>query len=100
MQEKLYKKYFTEEQLSNMKASTARDLKKQEDGLAVGVILLFASGFLETIMIIAMLFWTNKFTMFLTIVGALFVILLSLFHYAVVKKYRNLIAKAKEDSGN
>lgn len=97
MHEKLYKKYFSEEQLSKMKASTARQLQSQEDGMAVSVMLILISGILESITFIAMLFWTNKFTLFLTTIGSLFLIIFLLFHYAVIKKYKKLISETKED---
>jgi len=94
--ERMYKKYFTKEQLQEMKASTVQDLRLQEDRTITALILFLVVGFIEVIMLIAMLFWTNKVTIFLVIVWLLFVGFWLLVFCMTLNDYKKLIDKTKE----
>lgn len=98
MNNKLYRKYFTTDQLKNLKASTITELEIQEEK-AVGVlIMMFSVLFSELVMIVATILWMNKFTLFLSIVGLMFVSLLALLSRFSFKSYKESIEKAKEES--
>lgn len=97
MSKNLYEKYFTTEQLNAMKASSIRDLKDLEERATVMMMFVYITGFLEVIVIIAGFLWLNKFTLFLAIVGMLFVGLFALLTTFNLKSFKEKIKSVKEE---
>ena len=100
MSGKVYEKHFTAEQLQNMKASTISNLKKSEESVAILTIGFLTVGFIELTVLVATLLWTNKFTLFLFIVGLLFLGLIGTLYFAVIKDYKKIIDDVKGDLKN
>ena len=95
MSGKVYENHFTPEQLQNMKASTLQNLKKKEESLAFAVIALFAVGFIEAVVLVATLLWTNKFTLFLFLVGILFILVSGYIYRTLLKDYKKTLEDVK-----
>lgn len=98
MSNKIYRKYFTVDQFENLKASTIIDLEVQEEKAVGMLIMMFASLFCELVMIVATILWMNKFTLFLSIVGLMFVSLLAILSRFSFKSFKESVKKAKEES--
>lgn len=93
----VYEKHFTTEQLVNMKASTSSELRKKEEKVLDATMPFLTVCFFELVIIISALFWINKFTLFLTVVGML-VVGLVLFGYSTLyKDYKKFLNQVKEE---
>lgn len=68
MSKPLHESRFTKEELSELKASECTKLKKNEDALTIVVAMGMFSTFVTFIMLVALLLWFSKVTIFLSIV--------------------------------
>lgn len=91
MEYKLYKKYLSHDQITNMKASQLRNLDEKEDAMATCIGVLLISLFFTIIMLIAFLIWMNKFTIFLISVSGLFDLTFIIFLIIIFRDYKKLI---------
>lgn len=94
MKRLICEKYFTLEQLGEMKASTISKLREKEDVVAISIGILLVASFIEAILVIAMAFWFVKITMFLVTVGGLFLGLFFLMYATAIKGWQQEIEKA------
>ena len=96
MREKVYEKYFTEEELSNLRFSEADELQREENSLTELILGLMIVTFLTFVMLVALTLWTNKFTIFLTTVVSVPTIIFYIFVTKSITGFKKLIDKYKK----
>lgn len=92
----VYKAQFSKEQLNELKASEARNLKEKENTLTGIVAFGLVTSFLLFALLIAMFLWFNKVTIFLTIIVAFPFVLTYAFYIMIQKEYKSLINDYKQ----
>lgn len=92
----MYKKYFSPEEMHDVKASEIRSLNETEKALTVAVGLMLVGGFFSFIFVVAMLIWFTKLTIFLSIISVIPTMALYLIAKKGEKTYKNKVEEIKK----
>lgn len=88
MSSNFYRKYLSEEQISNLKASEIRGFEEEEVTIGSLTIAYLLSTFLSFVLLAAMILWFNKFTIFLVVIVLPPTILFCISYFKTASKYK------------
>ncbi|MGP4073798.1 hypothetical protein ACTWQB_14740 [Piscibacillus sp. B03] len=98
----VYRKYFTNDQLSNLSLDDRKTLRDEETLIGFLLVLLVILTFVLFVLFMALVLWFSKFTIFLLIIFTLPTIVTAVLVMKCLKTYTKIIAdlggriKAKE----
>lgn len=88
MKENVYRKYLSEEQINNMKASEIRDFRKQEESITNLAITYLLWAFVMFVLLVAMILWFNKLTIFLFVIALPLAVLFGFSYFKMASEYK------------
>jgi Ca2+/Na+ antiporter len=92
----LYEKYFSENELYNLKPSEVRKLKEGEAVLSIVVVLMMLFVFASFMTLVGIALWFTKITIFLCILTIVPTIVFYTFYNKLAKEYKKTIESYKE----
>lgn len=96
MKEKIYKEYLSKQQFDNLKASEIREFEKQEESIINLAVAHLLSIFVIFVLLLALILWYNKLTIFLFVIALPIAILFSFSYFKTTSKYKNELKEYKK----
>lgn len=97
MSKRLYEDFLGESRISEMKASEINELWEKEKAVLGLTMLLWVLVFVNFVLFVALVLWTNKFTTFLFIVTFIPTIFLIVVGRKMTKEYKKKLETYKGD---
>lgn len=91
----IYKSLLNDDEVESMNAKDFMEVESKEPVLAITFMLMIFLLILSAINITALVIWTNKVTLFMTIVNFILVVPLIWSYKAQFKSYKKIIKKYK-----